>query len=82
MTISLTVESSLLTSIDMHLKSDTLDSSDQYKCEKCLKESKARISTELSKLPPILSFHLKRFTYPDLKKVRSLCKYPREIDMS
>ena len=64
MTLSLAFEASLDKAITNFLKEDTLDSTDKYKCEKCNQASKAKIKTELSKLPNILVFHLKRFAYP------------------
>jgi ubiquitin C-terminal hydrolase len=76
MTLSLTFESSLDKSLQNFLQVDTLGLSNEYKCEKCRRESKAMIHTELSKMPSILTFHLKRFTFPKLKKLTGHCKYP------
>ena len=64
MTLSLAFENSLEKCLNNFLKEYTLESTDKYKCEKCKQESKAKIKTELSKLPNILVFHLKRFTFP------------------
>mmetsp|Transcript_42676 Transcript_42676/g.31215 ORF Transcript_42676/g.31215 Transcript_42676/m.31215 type:complete len:106 (+) Transcript_42676:326-643(+) len=64
MTLSLAFDSSLDKCIANFLKEDTLSSKDKYLCQKCHKSTKAKIRSELSKLPNILVFHLKRFTYP------------------
>ena len=82
MTLSLAFESSLDKCISNFLKEDSLDSKDQYKCEKCSQNSKAKIKTELSKLPNILVFHLKRFAFPSLKKINGKVKYTSYIDMA
>ncbi len=82
MTLSLAMESSLDKCIANFLKEDTLDSKDRYKCEKCNQSSKAKIKTELSKLPSILVFHLKRFAFPSMKKIRGKTKYTPMIDLS
>ena len=75
MTLSLAFESSLDKCIANYLREDTLDSKDQYKCDKCNQSSKAKIKTEISKLPNILVFHLKRFAFPSLKKIKGKVKY-------
>ena len=82
MTLSLAFESSLDKSILGFLKEDTLESTDKYKCEKCKQESKAKIKTELSKLPNVLIFHLKRFTFPSMKKIKGRIQYNSYLDMS
>ena len=64
MTLSLTCEPRLERSLQNFLKDDTLDNKDKYKCEKCKKQSKAKIRNELCKLPAVLVFHMKRFTFP------------------
>lgn len=65
MTLSVAFESSLDKCLLNFLKEDSLecssDGKDQYRCDKCKKQSRAKIKTELSKLPNILVFHLKRF---------------------
>jgi ubiquitin C-terminal hydrolase len=82
MTLSLAYESNLEKCITNFLKEDTLDKHDQYKCEKCNQNSKAKIKTELSKLPNILVFHLKRFEFPSMQKIKGKCKYAPIIEMS
>ncbi len=64
MTLSLTVEATLDKAISAFLKEDTLEKRDQYRCENCKKQTKAKIRPELCKLPSVVVFHLKRFTYP------------------
>jgi len=82
MTLSVTMESSLDKCIQTFLHEDIIDSSEEYKCDKCSQISKVKIRTELSKLPDVLAFHLKRFTYPTMRKITGQCKYPLELDMS
>jgi ubiquitin C-terminal hydrolase len=82
MTLSLAYESTLDKCIANFLKEDTLESTDKYKCDKCKLESKAKIRNELSKLPNILVFHLKRFSFPSMKKIKGKVKYSSYIDMA
>ena len=81
MTLSMAFESSLDKCITNFLKEDTLGSKDKYRCDKCNQTSKAKIKTELSKLPNILVFHLKRFSFPSMKKLKGKIKYNSYIDM-
>jgi len=81
MTLSLAFETSLDKCIQNFLKEDVLGSKDKYKCDKCKEQSKAKIKTELSKLPNILVFHLKRFSFPSMKKIKGKVKYNNYIDM-
>jgi ubiquitin C-terminal hydrolase len=82
MTLSVAFETTLEKCIANYLKEDTLDSKDKYKCEKCNQTSKAKIKTELSKLPNILVFHLKRFAFPSMKKIKGKVKYTSYMDMA
>lgn len=82
MTLSLPFENSIEKSINGFLKEESLSSSDKYKCEKCGKASTATIKTELCRLPSILVFHLKRFTYPSMRKIKGKSKYSPYLDMS
>ncbi len=82
MTLSLAFDTSLEKCVANYLKEDMLDSKDKYKCEKCNQESKAKIKTELSKLPNILVFHLKRFAFPSMKKIKGKAKYTSYMDMA
>ncbi len=67
MTISLAFDVSLDRCIENFLKEDYINcreghkESDLYKCDKCHKKTRAKIKTDLSKLPLVLIFHLKRF---------------------
>lgn len=77
MTLSTAFESSLEKCISNFLKEEIIDISQQYKCDKCKEVAKVKIKTELSYLPQVLTFHLKRFTYlPSMKKISGRCKYP------
>lgn len=82
MTLSLAFETSLDTCISNFLKEELLEKKDQYKCEKCNQSSKAKIKSELSKLPNILVFHLKRFAFPSNSKIKGKCKYSSNIEMA
>ena len=85
MTLSVAFESSLDKCILNYLKEDSIDCSkdgkDQYKCEKCKKQSRAKIKTELSKLPNILVFHLKRFQFPSMKKITGRVKFSTYLNL-
>ena len=81
MTLSLAYESSLEKCIQSYLKEDTLSSQDKYKCEKCNYLTKVKINTELVKLPNILIFHLKRFSFPSMKKIEGKVKFTPKLDM-
>ena len=87
MTLSVAFEPTLDKCIQNFLREDMLecsskDGTDQYKCEKCKKMSRAKIKTELSKLPNILVFHLKRFEFPSMKKITGKVKFNNYIDMA
>ncbi len=82
MTLSLACESTIDKCLSHFLKEDTLDKKDQYRCEKCNQNSNAKIKSEISKLPNILVFHLKRFAFPSMKKIKGKIKYGSYIDMA
>ena len=82
MTLSLPYENAIEKSLENFLKEESLSSTDKYKCEKCGKASSATIKTELCRLPEVLVFHLKRFTFPSMKKIKGKSKYYSYIDMS
>jgi ubiquitin carboxyl-terminal hydrolase 36/42 len=83
MTLSLTFESSVEKGLSNFLKEETLDISENYRCDKCKEIAKVKIRTELSKLPEILTLHLKRFTYhPNMKKIKGHSSYEPYLDMS
>lgn len=79
MTLSLTFESSIEKSLSGFLKAESL--SDKYKCEKCNKSSAATIKHELCRLPEVIVLHLKRFTFPSMKKIKGKSQYYPYIDM-
>ena len=81
MTLSLAFESSLDKCLTNYLREDVLSSQNKYKCEKCQHSSKAKIKTELCKLPTILVFHLKRFSFPSMQKIKGKVKYSSYLDM-
>lgn len=59
-----------------------LDKTESYRCEKCKMTSMARIKHDLSKLPKVIVFHLKRFAFPSMKKIKGKSRYPDFINMS
>lgn len=83
MTLSLPFESSVEKGLLNFLKEETLDVSENYRCDKCKEISKVKIKNELTKLPEILTLHLKRFTYhPTMKKIKGHCNYEPVLDLS
>ena len=82
MALSLPFESSLDTSLKHFLREELTDSKESYKCDSCKQQSTAKIIHELSQLPNIIVFHLKRFlSFPKIQKIKGKCKYPDNIDM-
>lgn len=79
MVLSLPFESSLEKSISGFLKDEVLD---KYNCENCKEKCKAKIKNQISQLPQYLVFHIKRFTYPSMKKIKGKVKYAPFIDMA
>lgn len=73
MTISLACKTSVDSAIREHLSEVKTDG--QYKCDKCKRESKARVSHEFVRLPPFLLLHVKRFD-DLLTKINSKIMYP------
>jgi len=59
MTISLQYKSSLERCMYDYLSEEVIDGS--YTCEKCKRNSNAKVRHELVKLPKIIIFHIKRF---------------------
>lgn len=76
--MSLQYKSSLELAIGEHLSEVKVDGS--YRCEKCLKESKARVSHEFVRLPKYLMFHIKRFD-SIFNKIKGNMQYPSTIDL-
>jgi ubiquitin C-terminal hydrolase len=82
MTLSVACESSLEGAIKTYLREETIDNKEKYFCEQCKKKVKAKIRHDLSLLPEILVFHIKRFSYPSLKKIKKLVKFPPVLRMA
>ena len=82
MALSMSYESSLIKCLNNFIKEDQLDNKDKYNCEKCNQQSKAKIKNEISKLPKYLIFHFKRFSFPQMKKIKGKIKFPSYMDMS
>ena len=82
MALSLAYESTLVKCLSNYLKEDTLDSGDKYMCESCNSQTKAKIRSEITKLPQYLIFHFKRFAFPSMKKIKGKIKYTSFIDMN
>ena len=78
MTISLACKTSIDSAIREHLSEVKTDG--QYKCDKCKRESKARVSHEFVRLPPFLLLHVKRFD-DLLTKIDSKILYPSQMDL-
>jgi ubiquitin C-terminal hydrolase len=79
MTMSVTHKNTLENSITELLSEVKIDG--MYKCEKCKKESRARVSHNLVMLPKIMVFHIKRFD-SIFNKIRSNSKYPAILNLS
>ena len=78
MTVSVQYKPSLEEAISESLSEVRLDGN--YKCDKCHRESKAKISNEFVKLPSYLVFHVKRFD-SIFKKIMSNMSYPRVLNL-
>jgi len=78
MTLSLQHKSTLGKCIKEHLQEVQLDN--QYKCDKCHRESKAKVKHDIIKLPKYLVFHIKRFD-STFHKIKALTTYDAIIDM-
>lgn len=77
-TMSISPASELEACIQNHLASDKIDGT--YTCERCKRESKAKVSSNLIKLPRYLVFHIKRFD-ASFKKISKTVRYPAKLDM-
>lgn len=78
MTVSLQYKSSLESAIQEQLSEVKTDGN--YKCDKCHRESKAKISNEFVRLPRYLVFHVKRFD-SIFNKIKSNMSYPAKLNM-
>jgi ubiquitin C-terminal hydrolase len=79
MTMSLQYKSTLEKAIRDHLSEETIDG--LYKCEKCGKESKAKVKYEFVRLPKYLMLHIKRFD-SGFNKIKSNLEYNSRLDLS
>lgn len=79
MTMSLQYKSTLEKAIRDHLSEETIDG--LYKCEKCKRESKAKVKYEFVKLPKYLILHIKRFDSM-FNKIKSNLEYNKYLDLS
>lgn len=78
MTMSLQYKATLEQAILEHLSEVKIDGN--YKCEKCGKESKAKVSHEFVRLPKYMMFHIKRFD-SIFNKIKGNMHYPPVVDM-
>jgi ubiquitin C-terminal hydrolase len=78
MTMSLTYKSKLEKCIKEYLAEEPIDGS--YTCEKCKRNSPAKVRHELKHLPKYLVFHIKRFDSV-FNKIKSNTQYPLHLDM-
>jgi len=70
-------------SLRQYIKSEMLDGSNQLTCDTCKKKVNTEKRCVISRLPPNLIFHLKRFEFNmySMEKVDSLCEFPKVLDM-
>ena len=78
MTQSLQHKSTLSKCLNDYFNEHTID--DVYKCENCSKQSKAKKSHQIIRLPQIQVFHIKRFN-DSLEKITKETKYPSNLDL-
>ncbi|GEM07441.1 ubiquitin carboxyl-terminal hydrolase 8 [Rhodotorula toruloides] len=69
---------SLMACLEAFVRDEVLDKDDAWHCPRCKKNRKAIKKLSLSKLPPILVIHLKRFSFhgPFSDKARPACLLP------
>lgn len=79
MTMSLQYKTSLESAIQEQLCEVKIGDGN-YKCDKCKKESKAKVSNEFVRLPKYMMFHIKRFD-SIFNKIKSNMNYPAEMDL-
>ncbi|GAA5916849.1 uncharacterized protein JCM6883_000088 [Sporobolomyces salmoneus] len=68
----------LMSCLEAFVKDEILDKDDAWHCPRCKKNRKATKKLSLSKLPPILVIHLKRFSFhgPFSDKIETQVHYP------
>ncbi|GAA5997929.1 uncharacterized protein JCM10292_006915 [Rhodotorula paludigena] len=69
---------SLMACLETFVRDEILDKDDAWHCPRCKKNRKAVKKLSLSKLPPILVIHLKRFSFhgPFSDKIETQVQYP------
>ncbi|BGP39848.1 ubiquitin-specific protease doa4 [Rhodotorula kratochvilovae] len=69
---------SLMACLEQFVRDEVLDGDDAWHCPRCKKNRKAVKKLSLSKLPPILVIHLKRFSFhgPFSDKIETQVQYP------
>uniref|UniRef100_A0A0K3C8C0 ubiquitinyl hydrolase 1 n=1 Tax=Rhodotorula toruloides TaxID=5286 RepID=A0A0K3C8C0_RHOTO len=69
---------SLMACLEAFVRDEVLDKDDAWHCPRCKKNRKAIKKLSLSKLPPILVIHLKRFSFhgPFSDKLETQVQYP------
>ncbi|GAA5873839.1 hypothetical protein JCM8547_008617 [Rhodosporidiobolus lusitaniae] len=69
---------SLMACLEQFVRDEILDKDDAWFCPRCKKNRKAVKKLSLSKLPPILVIHLKRFSFhgPFSDKIETQVQYP------
>lgn len=78
-------QATLLQCIDAFVREEVLDKANAWNCSRCKKPRRATKRLSLSRLPPILLIHLKRFTYrgPVTQKIDTPVVFPmRALDLS
>lgn len=71
--------------LDLFCKEETLDKENAWYCPSCKTNRKATKRLNLSRLPPVLMIHLKRFSYsgPFSNKVDTHVHYPlKSLDLT
>ncbi|QSL67154.1 hypothetical protein MERGE_001543 [Pneumocystis wakefieldiae] len=63
--------------LDMYVREETLTQSNRYKCEKCKILVDFQKKSTIYTLPPILTLHLKRFSFNKAFKMSKITRYIR-----
>ena len=83
MVIILTLENgftSLYDCLDEYVKKDTLDTENEWTCDKCHKEVCPQKKTTFWELSPVLIFQIKQYT--QFEKINHHIEFPEELDMN
>ncbi|XP_055331233.1 probable ubiquitin carboxyl-terminal hydrolase FAF-Y [Paramacrobiotus metropolitanus] len=83
--VDIRISHTLQDAIELYVKGDLLEGVNAYECEKCKRKVVAKKRFCIKKLPPVLTFHLRRFDYDwereEPIKLNDYFEFPREIDM-